>query len=333
MKNRNFERGGSRKNGKRRVRKFWIVCAWVLSISMIIGTDSNIGSYNVDADDGENVEITEVPSETAETETQESAAPVLSAAPEPANTETYVPEVSATPAAELIPSAAPVTEETAEPVASASPEAVPSATPYASMEPSASPEASASAEPEAAEAPASMPEVSFEDTEETTGIKVSVKAEEGTFPEGTTMELSPVTDENVLNDAMEASSLEHAEAKAVDITFKDAAGNVIEPEKQIRVTMTADVIKDAETVDVVHVPDEKEKEEDQSVETEVVDQTADADLEENEKPAEDQVVFDADQFSVYAIVYTVNFDYGEHSITRVVSETRGILKGVMPYRE
>ena len=323
MRNRNFERGGSRKNGTRRVRKFWIVCAWILSISMILGT-GNAGSYIVDADD-EEVPVTEVPSETAETETQESAAPVLSATPEPVSTETYVPEAAPAAATEATaepsptavpsPSIAPVSEVTAEPAAYVSSEASPSATPYASMEPSASPEATASAEPSPAASPVGMPAVSFEDTEETTGIKVSVKAEEGTFPEGTTMELSPVTDENVLNDAMDASSLEHAEAKAVDITFKDAAGNVIEPEKQIRVTMTADVIKDAETVDVVHVPDEKEKEEDQSVETEVVDQTADADLKEDEKPAEDQVVFDADQFSVYAIVYTVNFDYGEHTLT------------------
>ena len=324
MRNRTFERGGSRKNGTRRVRKFWIVCAWILSISMILGT-GNAGSYIVDADD-EEVQVTEVPSETAETETQESAAPVLSATPEPASTETYIPE--ATPAAateaataEPSPSAVPspsiatVIEASAEPAASVSPEASPSATPYASMEPAASAEAAASAEPSPAASPASMPAVSFEDTEKETGIKVSVKAEEGTFPEGTTMELSPVTDTAVLKDAMQASSLEHAEAKAVDITFKDAAKNIIEPKKQIRVTMTADVIKDADTVDVVHVPDEAEKEENQSVQTAVVNQTADADLEEDEKPAEDQVVFDADQFSVYAIVYTVNFDYGEHTMT------------------
>lgn len=322
--NRNFERGGSRKNGTRRVRKFWIVCAWILSISMILGT-GNAGSYIVDADD-EDVQVTEVPSETAEAETQESAAPVLSATPEPVSTETNVPGASPAAATEAAtaepspsavpsPSIAPVIEAAAEPAASASPEASPSATPYASMEPTASPEAAASAEPSPAASPASMPAVSFEDTEETTGIKVSVKAEEGTFPEGTIMELSPVTDTAVLEDAMQASSLEHAEAKAVDITFKDAAGNIIEPKKQIRVTMTADVIKDADTVDVVHVPDESEKEENQSVQTEVVNQTADADLEEDEKPAEDQVVFDADQFSVYAIVYTVNFDYGEHAMT------------------
>lgn len=322
--NRNFERGGSRKNGTRRVRKFWIVCAWILSISMILGT-GNAGSYIVDADD-EDVQVTEVPSETAEAETQESAAPVLSATPEPVSTETNVPGASPAAATEAAtaepspsavpsPSIAPVIEAAAEPAASASPEASPSATPYASMEPTASPEAAASAEPSPAASPASMPAVSFEDTEETTGIKVSVKAEEGTFPEGTIMELSPVTDTAVLNDAMQASTLEHAEAKAVDITFKDAAGNIIEPKKQIRVTMTADVIKDADTVDVVHVPDEAEKEENQSVQTAVVNQTADADLEEDEKPAEDQVVFDADQFSVYAIVYTVNFDYGEHAMT------------------
>ncbi|MGN1388597.1 MAG: hypothetical protein ACI4WR_03015, partial [Bulleidia sp.] len=326
MRNRYFERGGSRKTGTRRLRKIWKVFAWGLSISMILGA-GNISSYMVDADDGE-VQVTEIPAETSEPETETAEEPVFSVSPEPVNTETYIPETApdaaaegaaaeSSPSAAPSPSIAPVSEAAAETAASVSPESSPSAAPYASMEPTASPEATASAEPsaspETASEPAGMPAVSFEDTEETAGIKVSVKAEEGTFPEGTTMELSPVTDEAVLNDAMQASSLEHAEAKAVDITFRDAAGNIIEPKRQIRVTMTADVIKDADTVDVVHVPDEAEKEENQSVQTEVVNQTADADLEEDEKPAEDQVVFDADQFSVYAIVYTVDFTFSGYT--------------------
>lgn len=78
--NRNFERGNSRKTGKRGLRKFWKVCAWGLSISMILGA-GNVGSYIVTADDGE-VQVTEIPAETSEPETETSEEPVFSVPPE-----------------------------------------------------------------------------------------------------------------------------------------------------------------------------------------------------------------------------------------------------------
>ncbi|MDY4681949.1 MAG: Cna B-type domain-containing protein [Lachnospiraceae bacterium] len=308
--NRNFERGGSRKTGTRGLRKFWKVCAWGLSISMILGT-GNIGSYIVTADDGE-VQVTEIPAETSEPETETSEEPVFSVSPE----STPSPEAAAYAVTEMTPAPSESTQPSESPAWTAAPEpsAISTLIPEtAAPEPSAAstvlPEtAEPVSSPVATEAPASMPEMSFEKKEETTGITVSVKAEAGTFPEETTMELSPVKDQSILEDAKQASELQNPSAVAVDITFRDPDGNIIEPQKQIRVTMTSDVIRQAESVDVVHVPDEAE-----DTSTAVVDQVPDQNLSEEEKPAEDQVVFDADQFSVYAIVYTVDFTFSGYT--------------------
>ncbi len=308
--NRNFERGGSRKTGTRRLRKFWKVCAWELSISMILGT-GNIGSYIVTADDGE-VQVTEIPAETSEPETETSEEPVFSVSPE----STPSPEAAAYAVTEMTPAPSESTQPSESPAWTAAPEpsAISTLIPEtAAPEPSAAstvlPEtAEPVSSPVAAEAPASMPEMSFEQKEETTGITVSVKAEAGTFPEGTTMKLSQVEDQSILEDAKQASELQNPSAVAVDITFRDPDGNIIEPQKQIRVTMTSDVIRQAESVDVVHVPDQAE-----DTSTAVVDQVPDQNLSEEEKPAEDQVVFDADQFSVYAIVYTVDFTFSGYT--------------------
>ena len=308
--NRNFERGGSRKTGTRRLRKFWKVCAWGLSISMILGT-GNIGSYIVTADDGE-VQVTEIPAETSEPETETSEEPVFSVSPE----STPSPEAAAYAVTEMTPAPSESTQPSESPAWTAAPEpsAISTVIPEtAAPEPSAAstvlPEtAEPVSSPVATEAPASMPEMSFEQKEKTTGITVSVKAEAGTFPEETTMELSPVEDQSILEDAKQASELQNPSAVAVDITFRDPEGTIIEPQKQIRVTMTSDVIRQAESVDVVHVPDQAE-----DTSTAVVDQVPDQNLSEEEKPAEDQVVFDADQFSVYAIVYTVDFTFSGYT--------------------
>lgn len=308
--NRNFERGGSRKTGTRRLRKFWKVCAWGLSISMILGM-GNIGSYIVTADDGE-VQVTEVPAETSEPETETSEEPVFSVSPE----STPSPEAAAYAVTEMTPAPSESTQPSESPAETAAPEPsaistlIPeTAAPEPSAESTVLPEtAEPVSSPAATEAPASMPEMSFEQKEETTGITVSVKAEAGTFPERTTMELSPVEDQIILEDAKQASELQNPSAVAVDITFRDPDGNIIEPQKQIRVTMTSDVIRQAESVDVVHVPDQAE-----DTSTAVVDQVPDQNLSEEEKPAEDQVVFDADQFSVYAIVYTVDFTFSGYT--------------------
>ncbi len=139
------------------------------------------------------------------------------------------------------------------------------------------------------------------------GISVNVTAEEGAFPEGTTMKVTAVTDKKVLNKAIKKAEAENAKAKAVDITFYNSKNKEIEPAKPIRVTMKASELSETEDVTVVHIDD--------SNKASVVKQTPDKKLSKKEKPEADEVVFDSDEFSTYAIVYTVDFSYGEYEFS------------------
>ncbi|WP_175560283.1 InlB B-repeat-containing protein, partial [Butyrivibrio sp. YAB3001] len=91
------------------------------------------------------------------------------------------------------------------------------------------------------------------------GINVSVKAEEGTFPEGTEMIVTPVYDQEVLDIAANAVENETEGVVetviAVDITFM-YKGEEIQPEKPISVMFTSDAIAESEETNVVHIDDE-----------------------------------------------------------------------------
>ncbi len=139
------------------------------------------------------------------------------------------------------------------------------------------------------------------------GIHVTVTADEGAFPADAGMVLYSVTDSELLEKAIEVSGTENAEAKAVDISFVDADGREIEPEKAIRVTLQADELAATNDVTVVHF--------DESNDVSIIEQTAVQYLSEDEQPTADEVVFDSDTFSTYAIVYTVDFNYGEYQIS------------------
>ncbi len=142
---------------------------------------------------------------------------------------------------------------------------------------------------------------------EANGISVSVHAEEGALPEGTEIKVSKVSDENVLVQALAASGTADAKVKAVDISFINADGEEIEPLKAVRVTMKADEVAETNEITVVHVDDQNQ--------ASIVEQTANQELSEEEKPAADEVVFDSSEFSTYAIVYTVDFSYGEYTFS------------------
>ena len=142
-------------------------------------------------------------------------------------------------------------------------------------------------------------------------LVVRVEAEKGTFPEGTTMKVTPVVDEKVINkitDEANAKTEENVAVKtvqAVDITFYDAAQNKIEPKKQIRVTMTSALVKETDEQMIVHV-DDKGK-------AEVVEHLdEDAQKAKNIEAAEDEIIFEADKFSVYAIVGTESNHHRVH---------------------
>ena len=140
-----------------------------------------------------------------------------------------------------------------------------------------------------------MPAQSFEKF--AGGIKVSVEAPEGAFPENTRMSVKPVNGSGLVDTVSGAVNGEILEVQAVDIKFYDAEGNEIEPAIPIRVTLTpwASAHED-QTTQVVHI--------DKAGDAEVIEQAADA-----EPAGEREVVFDADSFSIYAIVYSVSFEY------------------------
>ena len=129
------------------------------------------------------------------------------------------------------------------------------------------------------------------------GIRVSAEAPEHAFPANTKMSAAPVNG-NMLKPAV-ANIVrgEVLEVQAVDITFVTSGGEVVEPILPIRVTMTPWASPHEEqTTKIVHI-----------------DKSGDAELVEREDDvaaaSERDVTFNADAFSIYAVVYIVEFEY------------------------
>ena len=140
-----------------------------------------------------------------------------------------------------------------------------------------------------------MPAQSWERT--AGGIKVSVEAPEGAFPENTTIAVTPVNGNRLKDTVSDAVSGEVLEVQAVDITFFDAEGHEIEPAIPIRVSMTPAATEHSEEkTSVVHVDVAQQT-------AELIEQAAGTEFDNSE------VVFDAEAFTIYAIVYTVHFEY------------------------
>ena len=119
-------------------------------------------------------------------------------------------------------------------------------------------------------------------------VTVHVEAPEGAFPAGTTMIVEPVAEEQVIDAVQEAVEESVTKVSAVDIIFLDALGNEIEPEAEIRVSMSSSVMESVEQPMIVHVDEEGVAE---TVESEQVDGS---------------VVFESDRFSVYVLVETIS---------------------------
>ena len=148
---------------------------------------------------------------------------------------------------------------------------------------------------EAAVSAADMPAQSWERT--AGGIKVSVEAPEGAFPENTRIAVTPVNGSSLKDTVSDAVDGEVLEVQAVDITFFDSEGREIEPAVPIRVVMTPAATEHAEEkTNVVHVDIAQQT-------AELIEQAAGTETDNSE------VVFDADAFTIYAIVYSVDFEY------------------------
>ena len=187
-------------------------------------------------------------------------------------------------------------------------------------------------------------------------VRASVTAPEGAFPEGTTMALADVEDEKTLTDIEDTVSegfVKVERVHAVDITFFDADNNEIEPLVPISVVMTVAEIDREEAAVVVHVDDAgapqvvesrseaPEGETGLKVEMPAAETAEGAD--EPEEPQTDakpqantelhvdaesdgvedaSVGFEADSFSVYAVVVTAP--------SRRSSSTPGATPGISP---
>lgn len=136
------------------------------------------------------------------------------------------------------------------------------------------------------------PAQNFDDTTSLKDVEVHVVAPEGALPEGTTMTVKNVgffDMRGVKNAVAEEMGSEAKVVKAVDITFFDKDGNEVQPKDgfPLQVSMNSAEFADINGPAVVHVDDNKKAE---VVAEDVAGETS------------DEVVFDAEHFSIYAIV-------------------------------
>ena len=132
-----------------------------------------------------------------------------------------------------------------------------------------------------------MPAQDFEGS--VSGVQVSVHADEGRFPEGTTMHLAPVSKASILNNDSVQDAVgedkEVVDAIAVDITFQDKGGKEIEPAGTISVNMSTSRDVGGESHQVLHIDDSGNA-------SQVTDASADG------------ASFEASEFSIYVITGT-----------------------------
>ena len=145
---------------------------------------------------------------------------------------------------------------------------------------------------EEADGAAELPAQSFR--AELEGLTVAVEAEAGAFPANTVMRARLVPAEQVLDAVSSAVEDRVVWVQAVDICFYDEAGDELQPRLPIRVSIVSDQLAESESVsaEVVHVDGEGD--------ARVVEQ---AEL--PAQSAENEVVFEAGSFSIYALVGTV----------------------------
>ena len=102
------------------------------------------------------------------------------------------------------------------------------------------------------------------------GISVEISAASGVLPEGTTVSLAPLNKSQV--DAVNSDDVDNI--IGLDITFKDAEGNIIEPNGNVNVKYTSSELEGVDKADMslVHINDEGE----------ILDENVDANLDGSE---------------------------------------------------
>ena len=127
-------------------------------------------------------------------------------------------------------------------------------------------------------------------TAQTSSMKIDVTAPAEAFPDDVVMKVTPVASQEVLASVEEASEKSVERVEAVDIAFY-VGEEEIEPAVPITVRFSELAKEEAQDLAVMHVDAEGNASEVDAV------------------SAEDEVVFESDQFSVYVLVYTVDFEY------------------------
>ena len=121
------------------------------------------------------------------------------------------------------------------------------------------------------------------------GVTVRAAVDEGTFPAGTSMDVAPVSADEVITAAQGTVDGEVVDVKAVNITFTDADGKEIQPANDNRVRVTISMASsdavEGDEYSVVHIEDNGS-----------ADKVADA--------GSTSAHFEAKSFSIYAIVGT-----------------------------
>ncbi|MBQ3476666.1 MAG: hypothetical protein IJH25_00650, partial [Clostridia bacterium] len=176
-----------------------------------------------------------------------------------------------------------------------------------------------SPEPETA---VSWPAASF--AARTSGVNVTVTADEGAFPEGTTMSVRRVWDADALSEIRESVADDFVKVRRVqlvDIAFYDAEGNEIEPRIPVSVVISVSEINDDQSAVVVHMDDEGQTQIVANTDVESASgrtnlnvelpagdtEPGEVEIEQTEVGAGDvetEISFDADGFSLYAVVVT-----------------------------
>jgi uncharacterized repeat protein (TIGR02543 family) len=129
------------------------------------------------------------------------------------------------------------------------------------------------------------------------GIHVEVSADEGIFPAGTTMVVTPVSSEVAMDAATAAVGDSAKEAVGVDISFKNVEGEEIEPadSKYVHVVLKLQNELEGDNFAVVHKDDT-------------------GNVEEIAQASADGAEFDHNQFSIFIVVSTNEDDHENNAV-------------------
>jgi hypothetical protein len=130
------------------------------------------------------------------------------------------------------------------------------------------------------------------------GMAVDVHAPEGALPEGTRMTVSPVDNNEIAGRVNGAVAGEIVRMLAVDISFYDRSGKEIEPLLPVSVVFTSETFaREPSAPEVIHIDSEG--------------CARQVELSPDLASYDNELGIKADSFSVYAIVYTVDFEYND----------------------